>query len=389
MKIPSFATLSALLQHSARAHSATTLARHEADASVIAMDETAAAPAQPATQEVVCKRCNRKVAAETGRVHGKAFVCQPCASIERAMHRNLGTAAEIGTWSSEDCHAFFQSLHETKEQQGNLQWATIRAALIRKLTERKISSFAATTTVTPLPMSVLLAQGWEKEVVERFESEHSSTYDTWVYKVPITKLTWKDTFESIQEKILEQEKAASKNRAGKKKQQDDLDVPVAASSKEEASDSHSEKKEVQELRKRIAHNAKVAGMAAKALGPLSTAEASVTKVLAKAEGKDGIDASAQALCEEKRGVVTAWCQSCRETINAQEKLKALPAQEAVERLDNLPFDASEMKITLKTVGEAQKALKNSLPKKVACSTEAKSGGRHGRSRRRAACTQAA
>ena len=166
-------------------------------------------------------------------------------------------------------------------------------------------------------------------------------------------------------------------------------MPVAASSKEEASGSQSEKKDLQELRKRIAHNAKVAGMAAKALGPLSTAEASVTKVLAKAEGKDGIDASAQALCEEKRGVVTAWCQSCRETINAQEKLKALPAQEAVERLDNLPFDASEMKITLKTVGEAQpKGTKEQLAEEGG-STEEKSGGRHGRSRRRAACTQAA
>ena len=116
----------------------------------------------------------------------------------------------------------------------------------------------------------------------------------------------------------------------------------------------------------------------------------MTKVLAKAEGKDGIDASAQALCEEKRGVVTAWCQSCRETINAQEKLKALPAQEAVERLDNLPFDASEMKITLKTVGEAQKALKNSLPKKVAApkkkaedATGEAAGGQPAPKRRRA------
>lgn len=358
--------LAALLQHAIwLKHPPTTLARHVADVPVIAMTDAEGAPAQPATQEVVCKRCNRKVAAETGRVHGRAFVCQPCASIERAMHRNLGSAAEIGTWSSEDCHAFFQKLHDSKEHQGNLQWTTIRAALIRKMTERKISSFAATTTVTPLPMSVLLAQGWEKEVVERFESEHSSTYGTMVHKVPITKLSWKDTFESIQEKILEQEKAAAKHRAGKKKQQDDLDVPVATSSKEEATDGQSEKKELQELRKRMTHNAKVAGMAAKSLGPLSTAEASVTKLLAKVEGKDGIDGPAQALCEEKRSVISAWCQSCRDTINAQEKLKALPAQEAVERLDNLPFDASEMKITLRQVGEAQKALRNSVPKKVA------------------------
>eukprot|EP00435_Cladocopium_sp_Y103_P026008 s1740_g6.t1 len=330
-----------------------------------AMAESATASAKPAIQEMVCKRCNRQVAAETGRVHGKAFVCQPCASIERALHRNLGSAAEIGTWSSEDCHSFFQKLHDEKDRQGNLQWATIRAGLIRKMTERHITSFAATTTVTPLPLSVLLAQGWEKEVVERFESEHSSTYGTLVYKVPITKLSWKDTFESIQEKVLEQEKAASKRRTGRKKQEDDLDVPAAASSKEDANEGQSEKKELQEQRKRTTHNAKVAGLAAKSLGPLSTAESSVTKLLAKAEGKAGIDESAQTLCQEKLTMVKAWSQHCRDKINAQETLKASPAQEAVERLEELPFDASEMKITLKQLLEAQKALKSSLPKKAA------------------------
>ena len=83
MKIPSFATLSALLQHSARAHSATTLARHEADASVIAMDETAAAPAQPATQEVVCKRLQQK-----GRCRNRALCMakRSCASHARASN---------------------------------------------------------------------------------------------------------------------------------------------------------------------------------------------------------------------------------------------------------------------------------------------------------------
>ena len=86
-------------------------------------------------------------------------------------------------------------------------------ALLRKLTERHISSFAATTTITPLPLSVLLAQGWEQEVVQRFEAvEKSETYGCDVYKVPVTKLSWKDAFEAVEEKILQQEKEATKRR---------------------------------------------------------------------------------------------------------------------------------------------------------------------------------
>ena len=75
--------------------------------------------------------------------------------------------------SLSQCHASFQKL---KEEKGTLQWATIRAVLVRKMTERKISTLAATTEVTPLPLSVLLAQGWEEQVVKKFESETSETY---------------------------------------------------------------------------------------------------------------------------------------------------------------------------------------------------------------------
>ena len=332
--------------------------------SVVTMAASTPVPAQPAVQEMVCKLCNRSVPADAGRVHGRSFRCQPCASIERAMHRNLGSTAEIGSWSQEDCSAFFQKLQEQKGDKGSLQWATIRAALLRKLTERHISSFAATTTITPLPLSVLLAQGWEQEVVQRFEVEKSETYGCDVYKVPVTKLSWKDAFEAVEEKILQQEKEATKRR-GTKKKDDTLDVPEGTTSKGHETEEKNEKKELQEMRKRATHNAKVAAAAAKALGPLSTAESALTKLLAKAEGKEGIDAAAEKLCQEKLVTVTAWSQQCRRAVNEQERNKNLSAQEAAERLEDLPFESGDLKVTLKQITESQKALRNSLPKKAA------------------------
>eukprot|EP00435_Cladocopium_sp_Y103_P058471 s2325_g20.t1 len=330
------------------------------------MAEVPAFSVQPDAPEMVCKLCNRKVAATDGRQHGKTFRCSPCASIERTMHRNLGTTAEIGTWSSPECHAFFQKLKEEKKDQGNLQWATIRALLVCKMTERKITTFAATTEVTPLPLSVLLAQGWEEEVVKRFESETSETYGVEVYKVPITKFSWKDIFESVEEKVLQQEKEASKRKGAKRNQDEDMDVPVAAGSGgKEKDNKSSEKKELQELRKRTAHNAKVAAQAAKAMGPLATAEASLTKLLAKADGKEGIDQAALTLCQEKLAEVTTWGKECRSAVNAQDKNKALPAHEAQERLEDLPFAAPDLKATLSQITEGQKAVKLSMPKAAA------------------------
>eukprot|EP00435_Cladocopium_sp_Y103_P006822 s4498_g2.t1 len=317
--------------------------------------------------EKVCKLCNRQVPEAEGRQHGKAFRCLPCATIERSMHRNLGTTAELGTWSNAECHAFFRKLQEEKTEHGGLQWATIRAVLKRQMTERKISSFAATTEVTPLPLSVLLAQGWEKTVVERFEKEDSETYGVPVYKVPITKFSWKDMFESVEEKLLQQEKDATQRRSGKKNKDETLDVPEndKTSDKTSAKEKANERKEQQELRKRTTHNAKVAAHAAKAMGPLATAESSLTKLLAKVEGKEGIDETAKKFCQDKLQEVTAWNKDCRAAVNLQEKNKALPTEEVQPRLDDLPFEGSDLRATLKQIGEGQKALRASMPKQAA------------------------
>ena len=107
------------------------------------------------------------------------------------------------------------------------------------------------------------------------------------------------------------------------------------------------RRKLQEMRKRTTHNAKVAAAAAKALGPLSTAESALTKLLAKAEGKEGIDAAAEKLCQEKLVTVTAWSQQCRRAVNEQERNKNLSAQDAAERLEDLPFESGGLEGNLK------------------------------------------
>ena len=113
------------------------------------------------------------------------------------------------------------------------------------------------------------------------------------------------------------------------------------------------------------HNGKVAAQAARAMGPLATAEASLSKLLAKADGEEGIDQAALKLCQEKLAEVAAWGKDCRSAVNAQEKNKGLAAHEAQERIDDLPFQAPDLKATLSQISESQKALKLSMPKAAA------------------------
>jgi len=146
-------------------------------------------------------------------------------SVDRTIRRHLGTNADLQDFDAEESTDFFKSLAGSKVNGAHLQWQTIRASLVKKLTEKQIKSHAAKIDIEELPMSVLLQRGWQEETVRRFPSYESPEYGCEVFKVPIKKQTWKQVFESVEERILEREKQASKKRGA---QAADLDVPVAA-----------------------------------------------------------------------------------------------------------------------------------------------------------------
>lgn len=101
--------------------------------------------------------------------------------------------------------------------------------MITSLTERAIMSYRGDVECTELPLSVYVSKGWPEEVVKKCESVWSDDYGVWCYKVPIRKQTWSQTDERMESKVLQQEQEASKkNTKGRKKEEEDWDVPVAA-----------------------------------------------------------------------------------------------------------------------------------------------------------------
>ena len=63
--------------------------------------------------------------------------------------------------------------------------------------------------------------------------------------------------------------------------------------------------------------------------------------------------------------MTAWNKECRLAVNAQEQNKTLSSEQAQERLKDLPFEGSDLRATLKQIGESQKALRASMPRQAA------------------------
>ena len=313
-----------------------------------------------------CRACGYKYSLSAGRVHGRHFVCQGCHNVQNTIRRNLGDTEDVQNFSAEDSVAFFRALRDTqKSDGGSLAWKTIRAGMLSRLTEEHISKFSATVAVQELPLSVYTVQGWPEEVIKKFPCEYSAEYGCDIYKVPIRTLSWQEAYQKVEARILEKERLANQK---KRKNQEDLDLPAEAQGDPKAakSDAKTAKQEAAAAKKTLQQNERLANAAAKALGPLTSLETSLQKCIAKGEETEGKDAAALEMCKEHFSKAITWREAAREAVNRQQQLRASEDQsEKAEVLTPLPFDGEEVKIFLKQSAEAQRALRQSFPKRAA------------------------
>ena len=310
----------------------------------------------------MCKCCGYGYQLSAGRIHGKHFMCQGCHNIQNSIRRNLGDSAEMTSWSAEESLAFFKRLTDEKRAAGDgtLSWKTVRAAMVTTLTEQKVSSFSTNVDAEELPLTVYQARGWSDEIIKRFPSFHSNEYGCEVYRVPVRRLNWKEEFANIENRILQKEQDFAQKKgkgAGK------LDVPQEKESPAEAGEKGAARKAAAAQKKLAGQNERVANLAARAMGLLSGAESALTKLLAKAAKAESHDPAALQLCEEQLKVGQEWSKAARVAVNQQQENKAHESQSGTEvcEISPLPFTAEDLKIHLKTTGEAQRSLRNSLP----------------------------
>ena len=259
-------------------------------------------------------------------------------------------------------------------------WTTVRANMLTTLCERAISKFSSICDVVSLPLSVWLKKGWEESVIRQQPSEESEEYGCTVYKLPSKKLRWKETFETEEAKLLQKEKECAQKKQAKGKKNagadaDELDVPMAAQGEgkksEAKAEENAEKQAARERKKMVQSNEKIANLAARAVGPLTAAATSLTKLMEKAEPhRESIEPGVFTCAEDVLAKVAPWSTAAREAMNQQDVNKN-GSPEACVALEPLPFSGEEMKLAMKTNAEAAKALRAAIPKRAAAKSKAK------------------
>ena len=322
----------------------------------------------------VCRLCGLEHASAAGRMHGRSFFCTGCWSAKAMLQRNLGDRTELKDFSPAETHSFFRAIAKEKEKQGGrIQWVTVRATLVRSLTDRRISTFRATCTQKELPLLVWVNQGWDKTLVEACPNRFSEELGTQVYAVPVRELSWGEEYAKIEEQVLRHEREGQKSKGGKKKKDNaanaeassdgELDLPAA-----EGSVSDKKGKPEVDRKKLLAKNVALADKAAKALGPLQGTATGVAKLLEKVE-KSGceIPEGIKQSKDDCMGKLETWATAARECINVHESTRELwkDAGGDLLPLTALPFEGNDVKLLLKQATEVQSALRSLLPKKEA------------------------
>ena len=155
-----------------------------------------------------CVMCGLCYGNAQGRQHGRSFKCWNCLNVEQTLRRHLGTTADLAEFSQEETENFFQAAKSAKATDGKVTWQTIRATLLRRMTESKISKFETTVQVEELPMSVLLTRGWARGSCAEvpFRTLGGAWLQAVYSAVPVRTCTWGEAYQSCEQIILEREK---------------------------------------------------------------------------------------------------------------------------------------------------------------------------------------
>ena len=315
----------------------------------------------------VCRLCDCGFvesgrAALTGR-HG------PAGRAAQTLTGNLGQSVEARGFSQEETKDFYRALKEEKaDGPGRMNYKTIRAVLVKKLTDRRVKRFASQVEVEILPKSVLLSRGWDEATIDRFEKEHSPEYGCEVFKVPTRKLTWSEVFETVQEQLLLQEKAINMSKAQAKKE--DMDLPAAeAEPAGRKGGGNAEKAQAQAAKRMQAANSKLAQEAGKWIAPLRKVPDALGKVLTQAQKAGERFQGTQEdldLLEELMRKAQLWGDAASRTLLLDQQNKdAEKAGVASTPLEPLPFGGKDAKLFQKQAQAAAAAVRGNIRKKEA------------------------
>ena len=314
-----------------------------------------------------CKSCGQLFTESDGRRRGWIFQCNICASAEKQLRRHVGEIPEeMKGMSAEETQGFFRGLHQERQRMQassskQLGWNTVRAGLVSSLTTKQIRTYRQEVEGKFLPTSVWVAQGWDEALVLKQNKEWSEALGCDTYQIPVKTLSWSDTYEKTEARVLEHERAAAQTKKGKahKDGEDPLDVPAAAPAKGQQ-DQDDQKREAS-AKKVTRESLKQNALAAKCMQGLTASVMCLEKLepkLEKLKSEEGYEDLKKTLCDTK-GKVMLWSAAARRTLQDHEAGKGAAAPEALEPL---PFTQADVKTTSSQVQFLQKSVRQMTPK---------------------------
>ena len=299
-----------------------------------------------------CKTCGYEHAAAEGRLRGQVFQCKVCAAAEKQLRRHLGDLPEeLRAMSPDESKAFFQQLHRERQNDGSLPWTTVRASLVSSLTTRMVRAHKQEVEGKFLPLAVWVAQGWPEDTVKSQATEWSDALNCWSYQVPVKSVSWSETYERCEQKLLEQERQASQGKKRVKKgeeAEDALDLPAAPSRSAAGSGNEERKNQRQQIRdnkKTMTENTKANSLAAKAVPLVTAAMSQITRMQTKLDKLDAAETEdLRKTWQETKDKLETYGNAARKTLADFESLRAQGQPEVVPKL-SLPFTLEDVKAT--------------------------------------------
>ena len=153
-------------------------------------------------------------------MHGRSFSCTTCASADRVIRFNVGSAgSKLDSFTGEESNKFFREVHRRKAETPNkrLQWTSLRAMLVSALTQRRISSHKTSLVGKELPLSVWLTKGWPQATVEASPNYWSEKHQCQLYTVDVKETKWSEEYQRVESEVLQHEAEAAQARTSRKK----------------------------------------------------------------------------------------------------------------------------------------------------------------------------
>ena len=150
-------------------------------------DAFLAEAAEKLGESLMCKKCGMEVAPDDAVKKTIYTVwCKRCNKSWMMLHRSMSwPPADFSSMTAEDQMSFWKACREEVEldAKGRLVYSSLRAQLVKTLTQRRISQNSAEEKTIPMPLEAWKKAGWDADHIEKNGKKVWSEQAGWLYEV--------------------------------------------------------------------------------------------------------------------------------------------------------------------------------------------------------------